>query len=143
MSATQIPARGRRHPMTVVTQARRYAEAGWKPMEIVRFLADDGIVVSLRSVIRWTNPDVVRADLRHSIARRRRDATRRSGRLAMHITNPTPEFKLTRMRALRELPVSYTAIAKVMAFDFGDTWLTDDKVRYALEIGHYPKERAA
>jgi hypothetical protein len=133
-----IPARGNRHPMTVVTKARHLAEGGWRPFEIVRLLAEDGIHVHASSVQMWVDPTVAEKRRRRGIERRRRDATRRSGRLAHFVTNATDEFKLVRMRALRERGLGANAIAKVMTFDFEET-LTQRQVEYALKTGRYPK----
>lgn len=142
MSASVVSPHARRHPMSVVTQARRHGKAGWSPRKITKFLAEDGITVSERTVARWVDPALQERDRLRDEQRARRAAAQRSGRLATHITNPTVEFKFARMRSLSELPLSHAAIAKVMAFDFGDFWLDKQNVRYALESGRYPQEKS-
>lgn len=139
MSALSVPARGRRHPMTVVTQARKYAADGWKTADIVRFFAEDGITVGKDAVARWTNPQVEESARQRILKRNRRYASERSGRLGRPDLT-TPEFKFARMRALRdEAGMTCGGIAKVMRFDFGDP-LTDRQVRHALNVsGHYPE----
>jgi hypothetical protein len=127
--------------MTVVTQARRYHDAGWGERAIVRFFAEDGITVSERTVKRWTDPELVERDAANDRRRKREAAGRRSGRLADHIgARATAEFKLTRMRALKERAgMGCGAIGRVMAFDFGGPPLTASQVRHALAAGRYPE----
>lgn len=143
MSATgQVPARGRRHPMTVVTEARRlHNEGGWNPTEIVDLLARQGITVGRDAVMRWTDPRVAEAARLRSEERNRMHSASKSGRIGH--PSSSPAFKLARMRALREdAGLGYNAIAKVMRFDFGDD-LSRGQVEYALETGRYPRERSA
>src|SRR4051812_36271863 len=102
MSAATVPARAKRHPMPVITEARRLAEGGWSPREVVRLLEQRGIVVSERSVARWADETIAERDRRECLARSRRKAATRDGRLAGFLSGrATPEFKLARMRALR------------------------------------------
>lgn len=138
MSATgQVPQRGIRHTITKKQQAIRYSEAGWNDAWIGRQLG-----VSRTTVGRWVNPTRelrFRAESERTHAQR---ATERGQRPIGHYL-ARPEFKFARIQTLRALPMSYAAIAKVMAFDFGDAWLNEDNVRRALEKGRYPKEKTA
>lgn len=136
---TSIPARGRRHPIGVVLEARRLREGEWSPDEIARLFSQRGVLVSARSVRRWTDPAVERADRLSDLRQSRAKAAARSGRLGR--SDATPEFRLARMRALRGLGMSCGSIATVMNFDFG-SGLSEHQVRWALETGRYPKRAA-
>jgi hypothetical protein len=128
-----VPARGRRHPITVVTRARELARGGWGPEEIVRLLARDGVTVDARSVRRWTDAKVQRAYERHERERQARRAKAAGTRHA------TPEYKLARMRALREhVSLKDAQIARLMRHDFGDE-ISRDMVAHALATGRYPQ----
>jgi hypothetical protein len=133
-----VPARGRRHPITVVTRARELARGGWGPEEIVRLLARDGVTVDARSVRRWTDAKVQRAYERHERERQARRA-KAAGTGPMGPRHATPEYKLARMRALREhVSLKDAQIARLMRHDFGDE-ITRDMVSHALEMGRYPR----
>lgn len=136
-----ISPHARRHPMTVVTQARRFREAGWRPYEIVDLLAQDGVTVDRTTVVRWTDPESAEKHRRRKAEFVRERAAKKSGR-AWFGRVPSSEFKFARIRALHEeAGMTCGGIARVMAFDFGDP-LTDSQVRYALTIGRYPEQAA-
>jgi hypothetical protein len=133
-----VPARGRRHPITVVTRARELAAGGWGAEEIVRLLARDGVTVDARSVRRWTDAKVRREYERHERERQARRA-RTAGTGPMGPRHATPEYKLARMRALRESAgLKDAQIARVMAHDFGDE-ISREMVARALADGVYPR----
>lgn len=127
--------------MTVVTRARALRGYGYKPAEIIRELANEGVTVSMDSVMRWT-------DAKHE--RRRQHQNRKSnqrkalrlGSQPMGPTHATPEYKLARMIALTECGMTYAMVALVMEFDFGDR-LHQDQVRYAVRHRAYPKNDTA
>lgn len=136
-ASTAVPTRGRRHPMSVVTEARRLHAAGWNDVQIVNLLAREGVTVTKATVGRWVKPkreQTWRAECERFGAVR---AAERGGK-PLGRRDARPEYKLARMQALRELGVSFNSIAKVMGFDFGDE-LTEDQVRHALDLGRYPK----
>ena len=138
MSATgQVPSRGRRHTIATKTQAIRYAEAGWTDAWIGRELG-----VSKATVGTWTKPQREQR-AREALQRHHALRSEARGRKPLGYPFARPEFKLARMRALRALPMTCRSIAHVMAFDFGDHWLTERNVRHALETGRYPKEKTA
>jgi transposase len=136
----QVPTRGRRHPMTVITAARRLAEADWRPFEIVEILQREyGVTVERNTVARWIDPAKQQAADQRARQRRRREAAEKDGRIARHITRcATGEFKFARMRALRDRGLSPAAIATVIEFDFGDP-INRWQVEYAFRSGRYPR----
>jgi hypothetical protein len=139
MAATgSVPARARRHPMTVVTRARQLVAAGWTAEGAARLLAREGVTVDARSVRRWTDRRVQAAMELAEHDRTARKA-RQAGAGPMGPRHATPEYKLARMRALRERAgLKDAQIARVMTFDFGDV-LSREMVRDALEHGRYPR----
>lgn len=138
MSITgSVPARGKRHPMTVVTRARQLAEAGWKPAEIRRLLERDGTTVSLATVSRWVNPDAHRRWSEQAQRWNARRAASRGAAGGAARRNARPEFKLARLQLLRESGLSCRATAIVLGLDFGDTF-SEEQIRRAERLGRYP-----
>lgn len=139
MAATgSVPARGRRHPITVVTRARELVAAGWSPEEAVGLLARDGVTVDPRSVRRWTDVKVRRGFEDRDRERQAQRAAAAGGR-PMGPHHATPEFKLARMKALREeVQLKDAQIARAMRHDFGDE-ISREMVAHALETGRYPR----
>lgn len=134
MSTTgQVPQRGVRHTIATKNQALRYKEAGWTDEWIAEQLG-----VGKTTVGNWVKPHRARKNQEAVERSHARRATTRGARPLGHFL-ARPEFKLARMRALRdEAGVTYTGIAKVMWFDFGDP-LTQSQVRHAIASGRYPK----
>jgi hypothetical protein len=141
MSATgQRGATGRRHPMTVVAEARRMADGGWTPTEIRDHLVRRGVQVTSTTIARWTNAKAAKRQAAQRTQHNRAVSAGRSGRLGN--SRATPEFKLARMRALREQTAMRDAqIARLMAFDFGDV-MSRDAVNAALANNRYPSHLA-
>jgi len=132
-----VPARGRRHPIKVVVRAREHVRAGWSIAETTRLLEREfGVTVDPRSVRRWTS-DRYRRALERAERERRRRRSMEAGARPMGPSHATEEFKLARMRKLRELGLSASDIAALMGHDFGDG-LSAWQVRRALETGRYP-----
>jgi hypothetical protein len=136
-----VPARGRRHPITAVTEARRLANGGWNDVEISELLLRNGFVrepVSKVTVGRWVRAQRAqrwREDIERTSAARAAEA----GARALGRRDVRPEFKLARMRALREhVGLKDAQIARLMRHDFGDE-ITRDMVAHALATGRYPR----
>lgn len=132
------PAHSRRHPMTVVTRARELVASGWSYEATARMLAAEGATVSACSVRRWTNRRARDAMEQREQLRQARKAEA-AGANPMGPYHARPEFKLGRMRTLRdEVGLKDAQIARVMRHDFGDE-LTRATVARALETGRYPR----
>lgn len=137
-STRSVPARARRHPMTVVTRARELVAGGWTAEDAVRLLARDGVVVDAASVRRWTDPRA-RALMERQLRERNARKSAAAGARPMGPRHATAEFKLARMRVLREQAgLKDAQIARVMCLDFGDE-LTREMVTHALEHDRYPR----
>jgi hypothetical protein len=99
----------------------------WSPTEIVRYLAEQGVIVDRVTVLRWVDPGF--AERRR---REQRDAAkRRRARVA-------PTLVLDRMRELRSAGLSFSGIAVVVRLDWGVD-LSGDQVRYYLRTGREPR----
>lgn len=124
--------------MKVVTRARELVAAGWSAERTAELLGEEGVPVGINTVRRWTDQKTRLADQERDRARAARKA-RAAGAGPMGPRHATPEFKLARMRALRETArLKDAQIARVMALDFGDV-MSDDTVSYALARGEYPR----
>ena len=139
MTVPDPPARDprqRRHAASTVKLARTMYSDGeaWTPSQIRRYLRDvRGIDVSLTTVKTWVVPGAAENQQRANLAsyhRRRNGTTGPPGRKAGAL--------LPRMRALREIGVAYSGIAKVIQLDHG-VRLTEDQVRYYLKAGREPR----
>lgn len=128
MTVERVEARGRRYSTSVSEQARELAEGGWDLSGIVRVLHRRGYPVGQRAVERWISADRADRQREHDLAsKRRRDARRSGGRFLGR--ERSPEFKLARIHALRELGLGATSVAKAMRLDFPDDelvpWMVD------------------
>jgi hypothetical protein len=112
---------GTRYPVKVMRFAQRMDEEGKTNAEIRAGLARLGYWPSRDTVVRWVDPEHAEyTRVRQRRGRRPHISRRRAWR-----------YRLDRLRALRELELSYTALAKLMNFDFG-LELTEHQVRSIL-----------
>lgn len=125
--STQAPWQ-RRHTMATVTLARTmYGDGeGWTPTEIMRYLHEQGIDVSMQTVRRWVIPG--------EDERRKAEAAARRARKRRNANGPL----LERMRELRGAGLTFTAVAKVIDLDYGVT-ITTEQCRYCLHHGRDPR----
>lgn len=117
------------HRTDVVLEAQALAAGGWGPYVIAKIFKKRGTPVSGKTIQDWIDPRI--AERRRDAQRkrmRRINAARTRGRLGAGPPR-SPEFRLARMQSLRDLGMSYNAIAIVMNFDFLDEMLTGDRVR--------------
>lgn len=125
--------------MPVISRARELTGDGYPAETVVRMLYEQmDVVVHRSSVRRWATRRGERAAAADNL-RRAAVKARKNG--ARGIGNPRsgPEFKLARMRALRDVArLKDEQIARVMEFDYDDP-ITCDMVRYALKTGRYPR----
>lgn len=126
-----------RHKMSTKLKVVELYEAGWKPAEIERILHDEGMPVPSRNTMWiWTHPKAAAEQARRDVAVARRW---RVGAATFAWPGVrTPEWKVGRMRALRQTGMSFSAITKVMNVDFPNEPLTEDEVRYAIHGGKPP-----
>lgn len=129
-----VPQRGVRHPITAVVEARRLSAGGWSNAEIGRRLG-----VSQDTVGRWVDPERAERKRRQQQAGNRRQSARR-GANPLGSREAAPEFKFGRVVALRDLGLSWEAIAKLMRHDFGDD-ISGRQLEYAATTGQYPRRR--
>lgn len=127
--------------ITVVEAMRRAQHMhanGWDNItEIQRYLAARGVPRSWQTIKRWCQPRFFELEReRKRSQERRRWAAKTTGKLGRH--DHTTDFRFARVKALDTHGVSFSAIAVVMNFDFGDA-ITPDQVRYALKAGRYPQ----
>jgi hypothetical protein len=118
-----------RHTTGTMLLARTMYGTGdaWTPTEIVRYLAEQGVVVDRVTVLRWVDPGF--AERRR---REQRDAAKR--RRARVAAVPV----LDRMRELRSAGLSFSGIAIVVLLDWGID-LSADQVRYYMRTGREPR----
>jgi hypothetical protein len=89
------------------------------------------------TIATWTNPKL--ADRLRAAGRERQRRLRSDGMQYRMPTTRHADWRFGRMLALAEIEgLSCAAIAKVMTFDFPDTPVTENQVRYALERGVMP-----
>lgn len=117
------------HNTEAVKEAKHLFRNGWKPYSIAKLFKRRGNAVSETTVTAWVDPET--AERRRAEGRQRaraKSAAKTRGRLGAGPPR-SPEFKIARMRSLRDLGVSYAAIATVMNFDFPDDDITEMDVR--------------
>lgn len=124
--------------MSVVAEVRRLREAEWKPAEIVRILAGQGITVSYNSVRRWTEPDF--AD-RYREDNRLRMARRVAAGPSPSLQGRTVEYQEARLRVLIDAGVDISNAVRVMRLDFGEYW-TRHRVERVLGVPRACRRRA-
>ena len=95
-------------------------------------------LVSKATVARWVRAESARR-WHQDMDRHAGDRAAERGSAPMGPREARPEFKLSRMRALREeAGMKDAQIARLMAFDFGDV-MSHDTVARALAEGKYPR----
>lgn len=120
----------------VADRARELHAAGFPKKRIAKIVADEfGLPAppTANTITAWVDPE---------LAERWKDANRirkrhrlRSATLSVvQGAARSDDWKLERMRALREGGLSYRAVAAVMSLDFPDDPVTEDQVRYALAV---------
>lgn len=118
-------AKGKRYPARYHEYARRlYQDGGYTVPEVIEKLAERGVTPARSTVIGWCRPEVRDA---HNLKQKRRlypSGRRKQRQLSWWA-------KARRARDLRDVGISYSAIAKVLALDFSLD-LTAEQVRYAL-----------
>jgi hypothetical protein len=140
VSAPTIGPRPTYYPIRMKMRAIEHRRAGWKMEEIIDLLEREFGHRPVQSTLsRWCD------DAQHELdraANTRRAAAKRAAESGGRLRLPrTDEFKLARMRGLRDAGLKDTQIAVVMAFDFGDG-MSRDSVARALEDGRYRPGRA-
>lgn len=118
------------YPGRVVARAREHFKAEWGVEEIRRLLEREfGRRPSWHTVKGWVDPRF--AERRRTIIRKTNRAyrLRRDGRRP--VRQVSDEWKLARMRELRDRDLSFLAIAQVAAVWWGDE-LTDEAVSRVL-----------
>lgn len=132
---------GRGHHAALMAEARNLAESGgFNAPEIHRLFERRGVdpLPALVTIHRWVNEEYRRRNDQVAVARRaERRAEEAGGRLRLPQRALTPEFKLARMRLLRDIGLTDSQIARLMRLDVGDE-LTRSHVRHALELERYP-----
>lgn len=99
---------GMGHPSNVVARARTLHEAGWRCGEIPAILHRElGVCPHEVTVRRWIDPDYAEAQ---------KLSKERSGR---QMRKWGWRSRLRRLRELREIGLSFSAIAALMSHDFG------------------------
>lgn len=86
----------------------------------------------------WINPYTAERRRAENRQRMRRVKAKRSGGRLGAGPPRSPEFKLERMRSLKVRGMSYGGIAIAMSFDFPETPINADQVRYALQRDEVP-----
>lgn len=140
MSATgNVPQRGVAHPISLVTEARRLHEAGFKDTEIVSLFARRGVepLPAKTTVGKWVKPDRQKAARSDAARWHAIRASARGGR-GLGRGHERPEFKIARAQALRELGMAYKGVAIAMAFDFGGD-MDEHQWRYAIRNGRFSR----
>lgn len=128
-----------RHTSETVAAARRLHSGGWSIYGIAKLMRRQGTSVDETTIAEWVDPQL--AERRRLLQARRyriNSARKTQGRLGAGPSR-SPEFRLERMRNLRELGVSFNAIAKVMTFDFPGEPITEDQARHALRNNEPPR----
>ena len=107
------------YPAQLAVRAREHFEAGWKLSEIVRLIEREyGRRPNWRTVKSWVDPEWAdrQKEKMRPVERRRRE---RHGERRPR-TDLSDEFKLARMRDLRDRGISYHAIGQVAAVWWGE-----------------------
>lgn len=129
------------HSSALIAEARQMHDAGWSCYRIAKIFRRRGVSISDTTVATWVDP--VRAEYRrrlHRQSKARANAAKSGGRLGAGPPR-SPQFRAERMRSLRALGMSHSAISKVMTFDFPAHPVSEEQVRYMLRDA--PKGRAA
>jgi hypothetical protein len=122
MSATTIPARGRRYSTRAMLRARQLKAAGWTISQITRLIEQEfGTLPSRSTLDRWLYP--ARAEQHTTrMVRRRAEARAADSQIRWPGKQPSTARKIARIRMLLELGLSDAQVAKLMNQDFGDDW---------------------
>lgn len=132
------PGRERRHTTATVAEARRMFDGGWTIYEIARILSGRRAKIDPTTVGHWVDPDYSQRRLREQRERMNRLTAQRTGGRISAKPPRSAHFRFERMKSLRALGLSHRAISTVMTFDFPDTPLSEDQVRYALRGDDVP-----
>ena len=135
-----VPSRGKRYPAAVMQTARRMSAGGWTAQEIRDYFLRHGIrpAPHWTTIKVWTDEAYAERHAEKRAAHNRSRSAAKTGRLGR--PDHTPEFKLSRLRALRETGMSTATVAQLMRFDYGDP-ISEGQVEYALEVGRYPTRK--
>lgn len=133
MRHVEVSLRGRRlYSVTVQDRARELAAAGWPLRSIARTLADEFALDKpprVNTINEWVNPGLLKR-------RRVQDRMRHRDHRRADFSYPgrrSVEWKMGRIRALRDGGVVPSGIAAVMALDFpDDPLLTEYEVRQVI-----------
>lgn len=127
------------YSIRMVGRTRELRDAGWTCEEVADHLhAEFGMRPVQSTISRWADPSQRLKDATTNSSRSARARAERS-RGRFRRLPQTPEFKMARMRGLRdEAGLKVTQIARVMAFDFGDV-MSRDTVERALASNEYPR----
>lgn len=111
------------HSGKVRARALEHLDAGWSVYATARLMRAEGMPVAQSTLKRWADPKFHRAEIERAArnGRRRRAVSRQPAR------SYTDEFKVERMRELRERNLSLLAIGQVAAVWWGEE-LTDEAV---------------
>lgn len=130
---------GVRHKASAKARAIELRQAGWSLSEIRALLTREGVrpVPSPNTIWCWVNE---KANARQNAHKRRADRARRLARSEFRWPGVrSTDWKLARMRRLKEAGMSCAAIAIVMSIDFPDTPLSQWQVDGALREGTMPR----
>lgn len=128
-----------RHKVQTKVRANQLREAGWSLLQIQAILEREGVrpVPSQNTIWTWVT---AKAHTRQNTQKRLADRARRIAVSEFRWPGVrSPEWKLARMRRLREAGMSCAAIATVMTIDFPDTPVTQSQVDYAVRLGGTPR----
>jgi hypothetical protein len=130
MSASHGEGRSRRYSVVVVTRAREHVAAGWSAYKTCRLLEQEfGVRPNLTTVRTWTDPEYAERFAEKNRRTARRSWTRTVGRKPHARTSA--EWRLARMRELRDCGLSFHAIGQVAGVWWGEE-LSDDQVSKIL-----------
>lgn len=111
----------------------------WTVTEIQRYLAEHGVERSWPTVKRWADPAFNDADNERCRGRMRdKWAAQTAGRLGRR--GDTLEYQEARARQLATVRVSYSSIARVMAFDYPEHGWDRSRVEALLGPARAMKE---
>lgn len=118
---------GRGHDGKTRARAIELVDAGWSVYRTVRIMRKEGLYVTDGTVKRWVDPKFNELEIERVTrnGRKRRASSRQPAR------GYTDDFKLERMRELRERGLSFLAIGQVAAVWWGEE-LSDEVVSRVL-----------
>lgn len=128
-----------RHRASTKARVIELYEAGWtKPSEIIMHLERDGLPVPSRNTLwAWTHPEKAAEQTQRDLEGARRWRLQQASFAWPGVRGP--EWKLQRMRVLREAGLSLDAVAAVMSIDFPVTPISRPTVAKALTLDLAPR----